>query len=115
MCWEKIGHNEKTRLQTLKYGEGDTIGCGFCPLERKVFFTLNGSLVKREFGNVEVEELLPALGFKKISSKVTFNFGLAPFAFKIREHVQASLSDLQRYMASSLTPGKSPTSKASTK
>jgi hypothetical protein len=80
----------------LKYNEGDIIGCGFNVMEKKIFFTLNGTLLKREFVNVDVEVLTPSLGLKKIATKVTFNFGLTPFMFNIRNYIRTTLSNLQK-------------------
>ena len=88
----------KLKLSTSEFRVGDVIGCGFSVLNKRIFFTVNGTLLKREFSNVEVEKLIPAIGLKNISSQAQFNFGASPFIFNIREYAKELLQDLYQYL-----------------
>lgn len=66
-------------------------------MDKKIFFTINGTIIEKEFVNVEIERLTPIIGLKQVDTQVQFNFGLTPFVFKIREHASFLLKKLYRF------------------
>ena len=62
-----------------------------------MFFTINGVVISKEFVNLQIEPLIPAVGLKNIATQIEFNFGTKPFMFNIRGYVNEVLKDLYRY------------------
>lgn len=83
------------RERRLKFGEGDTVGCGLLPVKQPehgdclgVFFTLNGTFLGVAFildGPHSLTWPLRACVGTDAHWQVTFNFGFTPFMFDIDE------------------------------
>ncbi|KAF7986210.1 hypothetical protein HWV62_38642 [Athelia sp. TMB] len=88
------------------FGTGDIIGCGIDFASSTMFYTKNGTLLGSVFSNVGLAApattptagapqphapapipLYPSVGLRHSAEAVRANFGQAPFAFDIEEHV----------------------------
>ena len=70
---------KESRQEAFK--KGSVVGCGICFSSSKLFFTLNGKLIKTVDG---IEgKLYPSVGLHSIGESVRINFGESPFKFDL--------------------------------
>uniref|UniRef100_A0A7S2RUY4 B30.2/SPRY domain-containing protein n=1 Tax=Mucochytrium quahogii TaxID=96639 RepID=A0A7S2RUY4_9STRA len=80
-------YQKRQRSFSPPFSPRDTIGCGWCPHKRSIFFTLNGKLLGVAFhlSNDEDDEgdgLYPVIGFRSAGVAVVANFGASPFLWQ---------------------------------
>ena len=64
------------------FGAGDTIGVGYLPFRRQLFFTKNGVYLGVAFDDVPPLDFHAAVGCHSNGDEVVINTGQEPFAFK---------------------------------
>lgn len=70
------------------FGFNDVVGCGLDFCNRSIFFTLNGKYLGTAFTNVRTDKaLFPTVGLDA-NVEVKFNFGLTPFLFDLKGHIE---------------------------
>ncbi|KAF3932534.1 Ankyrin-3 [Dactylellina cionopaga] len=80
-----------TRLGTIAFGKGDTVGCGYSMDDGVIFYTLNGKYLGTAFDDVR-GRLYPAFG-SYVACKGRVNFGAEPFAFEDMTEYYANLKE----------------------
>ncbi|KAJ2713444.1 hypothetical protein H4R19_002246, partial [Coemansia spiralis] len=71
-----------------RFTTGDTVGCGFDFMRRRMFFTHNGVLLGYAFEPIEMaKDLHPCVGMRTPGEYVSANFGRAAFVFDIDHFV----------------------------
>ncbi|KAI8363804.1 concanavalin A-like lectin/glucanase domain-containing protein [Choanephora cucurbitarum] len=61
---------------------GDTVGCGYCPEQGQVFFTLNGQWLGHAFQGLKRHYYYASVGTDG-PAKIQVNFGQLPFSYSI--------------------------------
>ena len=76
------------------FGKGDTVGCGYDPEHKQVFFTLNGKLAPACFSEVPTEpEYFPVVTLLGLGATVELNFGAKPFVYDVAQWAPRSAGD----------------------
>lgn len=71
----------------MKYGVGNTVGCGIIFSTKEIFFLVDGNFNKSVYKNVDTKSLYPTISLGSPNEEVRANFGQCPFKFDVESMI----------------------------